>query len=655
MNQTVDQDGRLNAIEATPSIGRLRILIGFLQGIVAWLLLRQLAPVIYGPASAPGNHIPFWSERHPMLFAALAVITAYLPVIAIAQLPRMRRKTLLIYLLLTCAAVAGLAAYDIWRDPIGYYGTDSRLRVWPSASFGVYATVGLFIVNQLLEHRERGYRPFSEYPRYFEDAWTRGFQLVTSLIFSLLFWGVLELGATLFDLIHVGWFRTMIRHNWFICPALAMAFAAAVHMTDVRPALLTGTRNVVLTLLSWLLPLVIILSLGFLTALLFVGLRPLWETRHAAAILFAACAVTILLLNAAYKDGDPSMPPNLLLRLCGRVAGPVLLPFALIGCYAIALRVNQYGWTPERVTSAAIAVTMLIYSCGYFYAATRRGGWLKPLEAVNVFASLAIIAILVLLQTPIADPARLSVSSQLARLAKGEVSSDKLDYYFLRFDSGVYGRNALARLITGTNEDVRSRASRVQATSFKRFNRQGEPEGTASAAAFSHATIYPRGTQLPQDFSGSVGQVGYFQDPPCMQDGSTCDIYVVPYGKDGKQAIIVRTIEKKSALAPGYPIGASAALFQRDANGKWIAMGTLQNLNCPGVATALAHGELTSAPPEHDDLMVAGVRLEFSAARPYVNKCPAPAPSGSSPQKDQAHDPSAPPQMGPAFGAPAGR
>ena len=250
-----------------------------------------------------------------------------------------------------------------------------------------------------------------------------------------------------------------------------------------------------------------------------------------------------------------TMPPNLLLRMCGRVAGPVLLPFALIGSYAIALRVNQYGWTPERVTPAAIAVTMLIYSCGYFYAATRRGGWLKPLEAVNVFASLAIIAILVLLQTPIAV-SRPSVRQQPACSisAKGEVSSNKLDYYFLRFDSGVYGRNALARAgRTGTNEDVRSRASRVQASSFKRFNRQGEPEGTASAAAFSHATIYPKGTQLPQDFSGSVGQVGYFQDPPCMQDGSTCDIYVVPYGKDGKQAIIVRTIEKEICVGAGIP------------------------------------------------------------------------------------------------------
>ena len=79
----------------------------------------------------------------------------------------------------------------------------------------------------------------------------RGFQLVVSLIFALLVWGVLNLGAELFGLIHITAIRTLIEHNWFRSPALAMAFAAPVHLTDVRPSLLRGVRNVGLTLLSW--------------------------------------------------------------------------------------------------------------------------------------------------------------------------------------------------------------------------------------------------------------------------------------------------------------------------------------------------------------------------------------------------------------------
>jgi hypothetical protein len=54
----------------------------------------------------------------------------------------------------------------------------------------------------------------------------RAFQLVLSAIFALLVWALLELGAALFHLIHLESFRNMIGHNWFRCPALAVAFAA---------------------------------------------------------------------------------------------------------------------------------------------------------------------------------------------------------------------------------------------------------------------------------------------------------------------------------------------------------------------------------------------------------------------------------------------
>ncbi len=585
-----------------------------------------------------------------MLFAALVLVTAYVPVIAVAELPRMRRKTLLIYLLLTSAAVAALAAYGIWREPVENNWAGSSARIWPAWWLGVGTALGLFIVNQLLEHRERGNALFSEYAVHFEDSWMRGFQLVISLIFSLLVWGVLELGATLFDLIQVAWFRTMIQHNWFICPALAMAFAAAIHLTDVRPALLKGMRNVVLTLLSWLLPLVVTLSLGFLTALLFVGLRPLWETRYAATILFTACALIVFLLNAAYKDGDPAVLPSAVIRLGGSLAGPTLLPLALIGCYAIALRVHQYGWTPQRVTSAAVALMALIYACGYLYAATRRGGWIKPLESVNVFAGLAAVAILAMLLTPIADPARLSVNSQMSRLAKGAVAANRLDYLFLRFDAGIYGRDALVRLVAGANADVRARAARVQAAKFKRFTySEGEADSAASEAAFSHATVYPKGALLPADFKARDGQAGEGASPACMQNGSPCEIYVVPYGGEGKEALIVRSMILMSIQSAGFRFSAVGVVFQRDAAGKWSRLGILQNLDCPGVASALQNGNLASTAPLHDDLLVAGVRLEFSPTQSYSQKCAAPVPEATSPKKDRAREATAPAYLGPAF------
>jgi hypothetical protein len=189
---------------------------------------------------------------------------------------------------------------------------------WPSQTLIFCAATGIFIVNQLLEHRERGNSLWAAYADHFEDSWMRGFQFILALVFTLLVWGVLELGRALFDLIHLGWFGHMIEHNWFRCPVLAMAFAASVHITDVRPALLHGMRNLGLTLLSWLLPLIVVMGWAFLLALLFTGLTPLWGTRFAASVLLWAVAVTLVLVNAAYQDGDTASAPPAVIRWAGR-------------------------------------------------------------------------------------------------------------------------------------------------------------------------------------------------------------------------------------------------------------------------------------------------------------------------------------------------
>lgn len=638
----------------TPRLGWLRLGIGFAQGSLGWLLLRQVAPLQYvvGPNSK-NTHTLFWSERHPLLFAAMALTTAFVPAIAIAEVGRIRRKTLLLYLGLACAVVAGLAAYDLWRDPIAYYwGSNSSSRVWPSFRLSLCAAMGLFIVNQLLEHHERGHGLFSAYAEHFEDSWMRGFQLIVGLIFALLVWGILELGASLFDLIHVAGFRRMIEHNWFRCPALAMAFAAAIHLTDVRPQLLRGMRNVGLTLLSWLLPLIVALSVAFLCALLFVGLKPLWNTRHAASILLWASAITLFLLNAAYKDGDPSNFPPGVLRWAARIAAPTMLALAVIASYAIFLRLRQYGWTPERVWSSAVAFMAFVYSVGYTRAALRHGTWLIGLQSVNVSASLTILAILTLLLTPIADPDRVSVDSQVRRLAKSEVSPSKFDYQFLRFDSGRFGTKALDRLASGAEGEVRARALLMRSTNDKRYFGLSEPDSAATEPAFAHATVYPPGTQLPQDFKDSNGSQDFpFGSSDCLRNGASCDIFVVPYGPAGEVAVIVRSYKNKSDNGTYVPAPlALGRLFQRNADGKWIQTGTFTHMNCPSVIEALRAGKLETARPEHDDLIAAGVRLRFSSTWRAADTC-AGEPQTHKPSSQQpAHDAQAPPQMGPAFG-----
>jgi hypothetical protein len=271
------------------------------------------------------------------------------------------------------------------------------------------------------------------------------------------------------------------------------------------------------------------------------------------------------------------------------------------------------------------------------------------MQNVNVFASLVIVAILALLLTPLADPARLSVNSQLARLAAGKVAPSRFDYQFLRFNSGVFGTRALGLLATNASAEVRSRAAQMQTSRTPNFFANGEPDPALTERAFTHAAVYPKDSELPwglENAESTLPNYGF----DCLRNGAPCEIYLVPYGDNRDTVVIVRPMSPSNRQPLASVYGSSARLFQRDASGQWINTGTFDRIDCPGVVDALRAGQLNWSRPEHDDLLVNGVRLEFSKLPHRDDQClPAPQPS-SRPGSNRASDADAPAHMGPAFG-----
>ena len=92
----------------------------------------------------------------------------------------------------------------------------------------------------------------------------------------------------------------MLRERWFFEPALALATMVAIHATDIQPGLIRGIRDLGLSLLSWLLPVLAVIVALFLASLLVVSVAPLWATHFAGKLLLTTCAVLIVLINCAY-------------------------------------------------------------------------------------------------------------------------------------------------------------------------------------------------------------------------------------------------------------------------------------------------------------------------------------------------------------------
>jgi len=492
-----------------------RLAIGLAQGIALFLLQKA-------------DESKAWPATAPMLYAPLLVCALMVPLIPLAALSAMRRAALIVWTAVAAGLTAILAVHAAWTG-----AEPQRLGAGPlSPPIFIAVAALLFIAHHLVQPADAVRKPVAPYADYFDLAWTNGVRLFLSLAFTGAFWLLLFLAGALFKLIGVEAIQKLIGETAFAFPATGLMFAAAVHMavqlTEARAGLVRGVRTVGLVLLAWLLPLMVVIAGGFLATLPFTGLAPLWGTKAAASLLLSAAAALIILINAAYQDGVE--PPHAIPQWAARIAGLLLIPIVVLAAYALWLRVDQYGLTPDRVFAGAYLVVAVGFTVGYALAALKPGPWMKTLEPTNLIMAAVSVLLLIALFTPIADPARLSVASQVKRLQSGKVTAEKFDFQFLRFDSGRYGREALSRLKADRNPGIAQFAKTMNGLSTR-------PLPIPKAADLSLVAVYPAGAKLPDTF---VRQT-WNPDPrsECANFGAACRALLIDVDRDGDDEVLL--------------------------------------------------------------------------------------------------------------------
>ena len=466
-----------------------RLIIGFLQGVLIYLVLE---------ASEKG----IWPANQLELTAALITALIFAPLVLVAGLGNIRPRTLLIWAVVAASVCMGVAAYYAIQWPPSAPGRSMVFSFGTGGSFWIPLAAAGFITHALIAAGDAERRVIASYPRYFDVSWKQGVQGVLGGAFIGAFWALLWLGAGLFGLIKITLLREIITSMWFAIPVTTAAVAYAIHVTDVRAALVVGARTLKLTLLSWLLPLIVALTVVFLLALFATGLEPLWETKRATFILLATAAATVFLVNAVYQDGQPETHVPPVLAVARFVGALVLAPLVALAAYGLMLRINQYGFTPERVLALACVIVAACYAIGYAFAAVRSGLPLKYLETTNVAAAWAVVAIILALLSPVADPIRISVNDQVARLKSGRVAPDAFDYAFLRFNSGPYGRAAMNRLATDTSAPaIAAAAEKALKPPSQAALRDQQARVAPEVIAANITVVSPPGGALPVSFA----------------------------------------------------------------------------------------------------------------------------------------------------------
>ena len=589
-------------------VARLRLLTGLLQGVLLYALYYCTKHAI-------------WPVTNAYFSAPLALFLLFVPILFTSALGHLDRSRLWKWMLVATLICVVLGVHDAWRmDYIGNgVSSANSLDKFVLSGLLIFMTaVGFFVAHALVMAAAYDGNRIARYASYFEVAWKLGIQIMFSLLFVGVLWLILWLGASLFMLVKLSFLRSLLEQVWFVIPMLTFSFSTALHVTDVRPRIVQGIRSLLLTLMSWLLPISVLIVGGFLLTLPFAGLEPLWATRHASSVLLGSAAVLIVLINAAFQSGNVSHDIARVLRITARVGCALLLPIIAIAIYALSLRVQQYGWTADRIKAAACLVIGACYAAGYLWAACERGSWLTRVAKTNIAAAFMILIALFALFTPVLDPARVSVNDQLARLDAGNTPVAEFDFHYLRFDGVRYGNHVLQALKTRTEGADAALVRQGAETALAKTNKWDRADNRRIADAQSRATnirVVPTGRKLPADFLGlnwAINDKSY-TIPDCLQYASaTCVAHLIDMDADGAPQILIGDEKRMHQLI----------LFKEEKEGGWVSAGTVDiGYGCKDSVQALREGAYRAVPSQFSDLLVGGRRLRVQPWPGSVQDC----------------------------------
>lgn len=449
------------------------ILIGMLGGFAFWGLFDAFGA------------LETWRLAVPALVGAGAFFFATL---AMAADLGLRRAAL---------AGAAIAAVAGGMTALRGLGFETGAQMLETGHLGMaMAVLAMMPVPFVLGWGIGGRAGLTDYRVLFTESWNIVVRYVSAGLFVATALLVLWLLGALLQLVGVTVLRDVLRDDlglWLISGAvLGLAFAVVTELSDtVSPYLL-------LRLLRLLTPLVLGVVVVFVAALPLRGLGALFGEISAASALLATAIAAIGLISIVADEDDVEAAQGLILTLSARGLMALVPVLAGLAIWALALRVGQYGWTPERVAAAALALVVAGYGLGYLAALGFGRSWRARLRRVNVAMALAILALAVLWLSPVLSPEAIAVRSQLARFEAGRMTVAQLPLWEMRHDWGLAGQRGLDRLRA---RDEAALADRLQLLETSEGRWQFEHAAETGAPALDRlraaVPLWPAGAAWP--------------------------------------------------------------------------------------------------------------------------------------------------------------
>lgn len=554
------------------------IFIGLLQGTLCYLLMTYLVP-----------HNDGW------LFygmpATIAITSALLLTVV-----SFKQRALWLWMALIFVVVLAMSVWlkwqvedsDKWRqhDVFMFYG-------WRLLLMAMLALP--WIQYSLHVSREQ-----ARYPHFYRQLWLNTLTLLIVFLANGLFWLVLLLWSEMFKLVGIPFFSTLFFDtDWFGYMAFGLITALAVVLARTQSRLVTAVQKLLTFIATGLLPLVALLALMFILTLPFTGLEAISQRVSAAGLMSTLTLLLLLLMAIVREPQKEALPyPGALRYLikCSLIVAPI---YMLIAGWSLWVRIQQYGWTPERLYGVLVVVVLLVWSFGYLASILRRGR--NPLElqgSVILGVSLLTLGLLVLLSSPVIDAWRISVNSHMGLYHSGRIKPDQVSLYMLDH-SGKPGRAALEALQKDVafNQDSKRRRD---LSSLLQGSRDPVKELTATQLV-SKVVIAP-GSQKPDDAFWTFVKTQGYRITSCAEQNA-CVLVSQDLNADGHPEQVL------------YAFGDGESLVFGMQKNKWdlLAVARLpEGFNKDKLLQAVANQQLGSAPRIWRDITIDGKRLPMT-------------------------------------------
>ena len=321
------------------------------------------------------------------------------------------------------------------------------------------------------------------YARLHRHAWTDAVIGAASLVFTGITFLLAWLIASLFDVIGIEAIKDLLEEEWFGWMLAGFAFGGALGLLRERDALVATLQKLVMVVLSVLAPTLAVALAAFLLSLPFTGLDGLWESDiPATPMLLLSGAGAILLANAVIGDGRAERSPNRWLQYASLVLVVCILPLAVLAALSMGERINQYGWTPERIWGVVAVSIAIAYGLAAWWAVYKgRTEFDDPLRPLQTGLAIGLCGLALFLALPILDFGAISARSQLARLESGTIKAEEFDWTAMAFDFGPEGRDRLAEIARFGAAEMRTLA-KAALDSDNRYSLSEQAQSVAQRA-----------------------------------------------------------------------------------------------------------------------------------------------------------------------------